>query len=194
LTLALAGCCSPDPTADFSTPVATLQTFQSAFRAGMPGLEYECFSLDYKMSQGGFDLDIYTAMRNEAIDENPLAASLLSLKDLAGSVTDLAIEPSRRFAAMTLSILGKEFRILFFRETVYRMEFDEGIRPKEDFIPPLYSGSTRTGPDSFEVTIRNVPQKWLRDLPYIRKLVVEERWKFGNFFLDDEGTVRPVTQ
>jgi len=192
LAVCLTSCRTPTPVPDFSTPVATLKTFQDAFRAEVPELEYECFSDDFKEKQGRLDLDTYALMRAQAIRENPLAATLLSLKDLAGSVTDLTIDPSRRVATMTLSILGEEINIFFFRETFYRLEFDEGIRTVEDLMPPLYAGSIRTGPDSFEVAFRNVKRKWLRNLPCLRRLVVEERWKFGEFFLESENAGRPT--
>jgi hypothetical protein len=183
LAVTLPACKAPAPIPDFTTPIATLETFQSAFKADLPVLEYECFSLDFKEKQGGLDLDIYASMRNQAIDENPLAAALLSMKDLTKSVTEVAVDETRRMATMTLSILGEELLVIFVRETYYRLEYDENIRTVEDLMPPLFAGSIRTGPDTFELTFRNVPKKWLRNLPYIRRIVAEERWKFGEFFL-----------
>jgi len=178
---ALSGCCStPPPQPDFSTPLATLETFQDAFRADAGQLEYECFAHSFKESMGGFDLDSYAVMRDEAIDANPLVKTFLALKDLAGSVKSVQVDPNNRQAIMNLNVLGTEFDILFLRETIYHLEFDNDSRVREDFMPPLRS-TVAANQGALLLIVPDVNPRWLKKVEALRKLSVEERWKFGDF-------------
>jgi len=175
-------CATPPPVPDFSTPVAVLTTFQQAFRAGEPRLEYECFSQELKEKKGGLDYDGYVIGRRQALEENPLLGPLLDLKDLPGHVTSLAVDPGGRRAEMTLDILGKRIGISFVRETVYRLEFDGDRRVREGAMSPLAEAiAAKKG--AFSVAVENVPPSWLEKFPSLRKLVLEELWKFGDFGL-----------
>jgi hypothetical protein len=178
-----AACCTPPaPEPDFSTPGKTLATFQGAFRADAPLLEYECFSAEFKDLQGGFDLDSYTFAREQAIDENPLLAALLDLRDLAGHIKNVTANPLEREAEVVLSILGEEFRIRFVRETIYRFEFDGNSRIRENLMPPLRD-AVREKNGSVHVTLPDVRRGWLRNPADLRRVVLEEQWKFRDFEL-----------
>jgi hypothetical protein len=191
--LLLPACCSTPPVPDFSTPESTLTTFQDAFNADMLELEYECFAMEFRLSRGGFDLEQYTIARDRALDDNPLISAFLSLKDLANSIESLDIDPEGGAAVMTLSVLGEEFRIRFRRETVFRIEFKSTDRFKEDLMPPLEQAvQVSARKDAFGILFPNVPRSWIRMLPDMRKLTVEERWKFADVeFLEGESPPEP---
>ncbi len=183
-TLPAACCTPPPPDPDFSTPEETLATFQGAFRADDPELEYECFSGEFKERQGGFGLESYAFAREQAIDENPLLAALLDLRDLTGHVKNVIADPLKRRAEIVLSILGEEFRVRFVRETVYRLEFDGDSRIREELMPPLCD-AIRQKNGSLQVELLDVPRSWLRNLPTLRRVVLEEQWKFRDLELID---------
>lgn len=191
--LLLPACCTTPPVPDFSTPEATLTTFQDAFNADMPKLEYECFALEFKKRRGNFDLEQYTIARDRALDDNPLISAFMSLKDLADSIESLDFDSDGGTAVMTLSILGEEFRIRFRRETVFRIEFKSTGRFKEDLMPPLEKTiQVFAQKDAFGILFQDVPRSWIKMLPDMRKLTVEELWKFADIeFLEGDTPPEP---
>jgi hypothetical protein len=190
----LPACCTTPPVPDFSTPEATLTTFQDAFNADMPKLEYECFALEFKKNRGNFDLEQYIIARDRALDDNPLISAFMSLKDLADSIDSLDMGSDGRTALMTLSVLGEEFRIRFRCETVFAIEVKSDKRRRTDLMPP-FDESVQVSPrkDAFGIVFEGVQRSWIRKLPDLRKLTVEEQWKFADIdFL--EGGAPPEPQ
>lgn len=193
--LAVSACCTEQVVADFTTPASTLTTFQEAYRSDMPELEYECFGLDFKERIGSLDLDRYIIWRNEALEDEPFLNAILNLKDLAGCTSEPQLGPDGRTASLLLTILSQEIRLFFIRETTFRLEFDEGLRPVECQTEPLYPGLLEVDGKSIIFKVNDLRPRWIRQLPRSRKLVVEECWKFDGFFFpqeDEDGTSRPI--
>ncbi len=190
----LSSCCTLPPEPDFSTPAATLCTFQKAFRADAPEIEYACFSLDFKETMGSLDLDRYEIMRDRVLEDNPLLSTLFKVKDIDSFInkTEFRNEPSGiKKALMTISLLGREITLLFICETIYRMEFNGGVRPMEVSMPPLYPISMRKRKEAVMLVIPDVHPRCINNISLVRKLVVEEQWKLADFFSADLEEQRP---
>ncbi len=191
--LAMSACCTEPVVPDFTTPMATLSTFQGAYRNDLPELEYECFGLDLKSRIGSLDLDRYILWRDEALQENPYLNVVLNFKDLVDNVSEPEYGPHGRTAKLFLNLLSKEIQLYFIRETFFRLEFEEGLRPVECRTAPLHPGLIEVSGRTIRLEVADLPPRWIRQLPKSRKLVVEECWKFDGFlFPGEDGGTAPI--
>lgn len=180
LALLAGACCTPSPgPPDFSTPEATLRTFQQAFHREDVSAEYECFSLPFKANNGNFGLDDYYEFRRRFVEEHPVAAFLFSRNDLSNNITARSPLQGRELAWLKLEVAGEEVTIDFILETVYRLEYGAGARPEEDFLAdPEEAVRARDG--RLEITLPLSPRT-CEHLPELRRVLVEKRWKFLDF-------------
>ena len=187
LLLLFAGACCTTPPAppDFSTPEATLRTFQQAFDRDDVAAEYECFSLPFKERNGSFGLDDYYEFRRRFVSEHPVAAFLFSKNDLTNNITARSPLEGRELAWLEIEAGGRKVTIDFMLETVYRLEYGgAGTRPEEDFIPdPEAALRARNG--TLEIVLPLSPRT-RKHLSELKRVLVEKRWKFLDFsFLHD---------
>lgn len=195
LLFGLSACCAtPLPDPDFSSPVATLGTFQGAFNSDEKGadlLGYECFSQDFKDRNGRFDLDMYSMLRRKALEESPFLSFLMSLKDLTDCITnvDSPLNGNADLALMALSIAGQDLEILFVRETSYELEYERDERIKGRRTPSIASMIEQDG-ETLVVRLDGLSKSWIRALPRLRRILVEGRWKFADIkILQGDGEI-----
>src|SRR5262249_27872228 len=105
LGLLLASCGCPPLIESYSSPQATLATWQPHLCRDDPQGEYGCFAASFKRSMGGFEN--YNAARSALLDRRPVAAWLLKRADLADYVTDSTCSADGRQAALTLQARGE---------------------------------------------------------------------------------------
>ncbi len=169
--------------ANMTTPEHTLETFHNAFRHDMVDREYECLSLAFKQRHGNMDLKSYYHLKQILRDEHPVASYLFSLGGLGDNIVEKVPGPGPDLASLKLTVMGKEETIYFIRETVYRLEFDEG-RVEEDITDPLQQ-LLSVGKNRIEVALP-LSARTRKRIGQLRKVLVEKRWKFLDFsFLDE---------
>jgi len=196
LMISISACTTiPLPPADFSSPTATLGTFQGAFasdEAGADDLGYACFSQEFKDQNGHFDLEQYAMFRWEALETSPFLSLLISLKDLSECIDSVEqnFGGNEDLALMKLSVVGQDLDILFKRETVCLLEFDS-TTDKEKHVPSL-AETLHVDGTTLLIRVDGLEKAWIGKLPYLRRLVLEEQWKFRDVKILEYG--RPTPQ
>ncbi len=194
----LSACCAtPLPEADFSSPEATLGTFQGAFNsdeAGADELGYACFAKEFKEQNGHFDLEMYSMVRRQALEANPFLSLLISLKDLQSCIenVDFGFEGDRDLALMSLSISSYEVDLKFRRETVCQLEY-RSTTDKEKHIAPIEE-AIQVEEDAFSIRVDGIYKSWIANLPSLRRIVIEERWKFAGIEILEYGSQTPKSE
>lgn len=188
----LCGACKAPPLgpADYSTPSATLLTFQNAFQNDRADREYECFSQEFKKNHSSLSLSSYYETRQMLLEDQPVAAYIFSLNDLSDNIIEEIISPKGDRATLVLSVYGEEVFIEFIRETLFQIEFDEA-RAVGDFLPKPLHDLIRFNEEEHEFYLTLFLSPRIRDnLRSIRKIMVEKNWKFLRFsFLDEETNI-----
>jgi len=127
LLLLLLGACGCPPLApSYTTPLATLETFQAQLcREDQEG-EYSCLSESFKRGIGGFEN--YYAARELMLERTPLGASSVFKRiDLANNVTAQTLSPDGLAAELVMEFLvGDPVSIYFERETLATLAFEDG--------------------------------------------------------------------
>ncbi len=195
LVFSISACCTtPLPPADFSSPEATIGTFQGAFnsdKAGADELSYACFCQEFKEQRSNFDLDQFAMLRQQALDANPFLSLLMSLKDLRECITsvDPPIGGDADLALMKLSVAGHDLDVLFRRETVCQLEF-HSTTDKEKRVPSIAETLHAEG-NALSIRVDGLKRSWISNLPYLRRLVLEEQWKFADVKILEYGRETP---
>ena len=179
LSLITASCCStPLGPPDYSTPKATLMTFQEAFRNDAAYREYECFSLVLKKRLGSLDYKSYYDSRYQFIDDHPMMAFLFSLNDLDDNIMETEYRADGKEAWLTLSVGGEIIVIAFIEETFYHIEYLRA-RPQGDLIPEPHTKIVQKERE-LEITLP-LSKRTRENFDEIQKILVEKRWMFLDF-------------
>jgi hypothetical protein len=184
--MAASGCSSLPGPPDYSTPEKTLISFHDAFKHEVVAREYECLSQAFKENRGNLNLAGYHEFRRNLKDEYPIVFLLLSLNDIEDNIVEVRYRGDE--ADVDVSFAGNAFTITMIRETIVRFEFDKG-RVKEDRIfQPL--PSLLTLENAWLGVMLPMDERILdyvgKKIQYLRKILVEKRWKFLDFSIEDE--------
>ena len=184
----LTGCLSGPKSEDwlavgFRTPEQTFRTFQTGLRAGLPDLEYRCFSSGFKSgaSSGdpGFTQTLYREFRSELFRRKPWLQ--LAAKARIQETQPVGRDRVRVLAKVDTWFHDETFAVDFVREDYYELWVD-GKRVADDSLAWPRMASAKGG----ELTVR-VPLPPDLHLEAIGELRAGSEWKIDGFPLQDSG-------
>lgn len=195
IIFSLSACCTtPLPAEDFSSVEATLGTFQGAFNSDEKGadeLAYACISQEFKEQNFNFDLEQFAMIRRQALDANPFLSLLMSLRDLRECITnkETPFNGDPDLALMELSVAGRKVDIFFRRETVCQLEY-RSTTDKEKRVPSIAETLVKEE-NGFSIRVDGLNKSWISHLPSLRRIVLEEQWKFADVEILEYGKDSP---
>ena len=136
LLLPLAACCCPELRTDFSTPEATLRTWQANLCHDVPEGEYSCLSGTLQADMYGFPT--YYAARQELLEQEPVVAFLVKRVDLPGRAVERLTSDDGTATRLVFEQDGQRFAIDFVLETAVRLVFLDGSEKPARLDGPLW--------------------------------------------------------
>ncbi|MCB9898427.1 MAG: hypothetical protein H6825_10520 [Planctomycetes bacterium] len=175
-SLLLVGACCPPKRVDYSTPEATLRTWQAQLCHDDPIEEYGCLTAGLKLQMGGWET--YYAARRKLLEEQPFFAWLLKTFDLPGRAVETLVLEDAGVARMTFEVEGQEYDIAFERETWAIFDTQDDPSPTARLERPIADVVyQRGGQQVLRVDEPLLSSEQIRRLRAIRVLT---RWKIGS--------------
>jgi hypothetical protein len=137
------------------------------------------------------NLSNYLDLRKLFEEEHPVASLLFSLEDLSDNIIEEVPAFEYGTAWLKLEVGGEEVTIGFTRETIYRLEFDQANSWEDRIGDRDLYGVAR--PEGDELVLRlPLCDRYLKYPDQLRKVVVENQWKFLDFsFLHEKIDISP---
>ncbi len=171
-------CGCPPKLVDYTSPEATLRTWQAHLCHDLPEDEYACFSADFARSFGGYGN--YLAFRDHLIADQPVLSYIVERKDLSDNIVGFGIEPDGIHGWAILQALSERLRLDFVREVWVTITFRDGRKPVRSRQRVPFSGMLNLS-GTRQWLLIDRPDLDPDDIDLIESISFDSRWLIDRF-------------